>query len=145
MRQMTDQENCLRPLFRKLIEVPIAPRWRDLDALNHVNNANFLTYVEEARLHWFATLDGPWSAQGYMPVLAAVHCNYRAQLSWPGGLIVELYCERVGNSSVTIAHRIVDAARREKIYCDGNNVLVWVDPATGTPVALPDVIRRACG
>ena len=129
---------------RKLIEVPIALRWRDLDALNHVNNASFLTYVEEARLHWFAQLQGPWSDAGYMPVLAAVQFNYRAQLSWPAELIVELYCERLGNASVTIAHRIVDSTDRNKLYCDGNNVLVWVNPASGKPIPLPEVIRNAC-
>lgn len=144
MRQMTDQENYLRPLFRKLIEVPIALRWRDLDALNHVNNASFLTYVEEARLQWFATFSAPWCGTDYMPVLAAVHFNYRAQVSWPGSLVVELYCERLGNSSLTIAHRIVDGADRARVYCDGNNVMVWVDPASGKPIVLPDVIRNAC-
>ena len=99
----------------KLIEVPIALRWRDLDALDHVNNSSFLTYVEEARLKWFATLEGPWFAAGYMPVLAAVQFNYRAQLSWPGEIVVELYCERLGNTSLTIAHLIVDAADRVRL------------------------------
>jgi len=129
---------------RLLIEVPIALRWRDLDALNHVNNASFLTYIEEARLNWFAQLDGPWSSADFMPVLAAVQLNYRAQLSWPANVIVELYCERLGKSSLTIAHRIVDAADRTRLYCDGSNVLVWVDPASGKPIALPQVIRAAC-
>jgi len=32
-----------------LIETPIELRWRDLDALNHDNNASFLTFFEEAR------------------------------------------------------------------------------------------------
>jgi len=130
---------------RPLIAVPIALRWRDLDALNHVNNSAFLTFIEEARLKWFATLDGPWTAANFMPVLAAVQVNYRAQLSWPAELVVELYCERLGNSSLTIAHRIVDAADREKVYSDGSSVLVWVDPMSGKSIALPDVIRGACG
>lgn len=129
---------------RLLIAVPLTLRWRDLDALDHVNNSAFLTYIEEARLMWFARLDGPWSAAGYMPVLAAVQVNYRAQLSWPGEIVVELYCERLGTSSLTIAHRIVDAADREKVYSDGSNVLVWVDPTSGKSITLPDVIRKAC-
>lgn len=36
-----------------LFRMPIDLRWRDLDAFNHVNNANFMTYVEEARIRWF--------------------------------------------------------------------------------------------
>ena len=127
-----------------LIDMPVPLRWRDLDALNHVNNAAFLTFLEEARLRWFAQLAGPWFGETWMPVVAAIHVNYRAQLSWPGQIVVQLYRERVGNSSLTVAHRIVDAAEPEKIYSDGNTVLVWVNPADGKAVALPEVIRDAC-
>ena len=38
---------------KMLFQMPIELRWRDLDAFNHVNNANFLTYLEEARIRWF--------------------------------------------------------------------------------------------
>ena len=129
---------------KRLIKVPIAVRWRDLDALNHVNNATFLSFVEEARLHWFASLDTPWFGQAWMPVVAAIHVNYRAQLAWPAQIAVELHCERLGNTSLTLAHRIVNASSRETLYADGNSVLVWVDPVTTKPVTLPEGIRRAC-
>jgi acyl-CoA thioester hydrolase len=127
-----------------LIEVPIALRWRDLDAFNHVNNSTFMTYLEETRLVWFSRLDGSWFTQNYMPVVAATNINYRAQLAWPGQISVELYCGRLGNTSLTLNHRIVDAEDREKVYSDGNVVLVWIEPASGKPVALPEAIRRAC-
>jgi acyl-CoA hydrolase len=32
-----------------------------------------------------------------------VHLNYRRQLNWPGAIIVQLFCERIGNTSLTIA------------------------------------------
>lgn len=126
-----------------LIKVPIELRWRDLDALNHVNNASFLTFFEEARLRWFATLPGPWFTETCSPVLAAVHINYRRQLNWPGQVVAELYCERIGNSSLTIAHRLV-GVDGNNLYADGNSVMVWVDPATGKPISLPDPVRSAC-
>ena len=130
---------------RLLITTPIELRWRDLDALNHVNNASFLTYFEEARLRWFATLAGPWSTSGHSPVLAAVQINYRRQLSWPRNVAVELSCERIGTTSLSLAHRLVDAASGDGVFADGTSVLVWVDPETGKPVALPEAVRRACG
>ena len=127
-----------------LIEVPVPLRWRDLDALKHVNNAAFLTFLEEARLRWFAQLEGPWFSETWMPVVAAIQLNYRAQLAWPGQISVRLYCERLGNSSLTVAHRIVDAENSEKVYSDGNTVLVWVNPADGKSVPLPVAVRGAC-
>jgi acyl-CoA thioester hydrolase len=127
-----------------LIKVPIELRWRDLDALVHVNNASFLTFFEEARLRWFSTLSGPWTSGTAQPVLAAVHINYRRQLNWPGQVVAELYCERVGNTSLTIAHRLLGGDDADVLYADGNSVLVWVDPANGKPTGLPAAVLAAC-
>src|SRR5690606_38978505 len=128
---------------RPLAGFPVAIRWRDLDAFGHVNNSTYLTWLEEARLAWLAQVDGEWHGAHAMPVLAAAHVNYRRQLGWPGNVLVQLECTRVGTTSITIAHRIVDAADRERPDADGDVVVVWIDPASGKPVALPDAIRRA--
>ena len=128
---------------RALFSAPIAVRWRDLDAFNHVNNSSFLTFLEEARLQWLKGVPGPWFDAHSMPVLAAAELNYRAPIAWPASIVVELSCERTGTSSITIGHRIVDAGDASKLYCDGRTVLVWTDPATGKPVALPQAIRNA--
>ena len=130
-----------QPLFT----ADIAARWRDLDAFNHVNNSNYLTYLEEARLQWLSHVPGPWFGEHAMPVMAAVQLNYRRPIEWPAQLHVQLYCERIGNSSMTIAHRIVDARDGERLYCDGHVVMVWMDPASGKPVPLPEAIRSAVG
>jgi acyl-CoA thioester hydrolase len=119
-------------------------RWRDLDAFNHANNSTYLTYIEETRLHWMGQLPGEWMNASYSPLLAAVHVNYRRAVNWPATVVVELYCARLGNTSVTLAHRIVDADDRTVLYSDGESVMVWVDPTSGKPVPLPEVIRKAC-
>jgi len=127
------------PLFTAVLDV----RWRDLDAFNHVNNSNYLTYLEEARLQWLSHVPGPWFDDHAMPVMAATQLNYRRPIEWPAQLHVELFCERMGNSSMTIAHRIVDADDAGRLYCDGNVVMVWMDPGSGKPVPLPEAIRAA--
>ena len=129
---------------KPLITTPIELRWRDLDALNHVNNASFLTFFEEARLRWFATLSGPWTSETAQPVLAAIHINYRRQLNWPEQVRVELHCERIGNTSLTIAHRLLGGDDAQVVYADGTSVLVWIDPASGKPISLPESILAAC-
>ncbi|OOG60131.1 thioesterase family protein [Rhodanobacter sp. C03] len=117
-------------------------RWRDLDAFNHVNNSNFLTYLEEARLQWLQNVRD-WFSEESMPVLAASELQYRRPIEWPASLHIELRCTRLGNSSMTIAHRIVDADDANRLYSDGHVVMVWMNPATGKPVSLPATIRAA--
>ena len=126
-----------------LYTAAISVRWRDLDAFNHVNNSTFLTYLEEARVQWLQHLPGPWSSEHAMPVMAASELNYRLPIAWPGDIHVQLFCARMGNSSMTVAHRIVDAADGNKLYSDGHVVMVWMDPATGKSEPLPQAIRDA--
>lgn len=128
-----------------MASVPLAVRWGDLDAFNHVNNAAFMVYVQEARLVWLAAIEGPWFDETMMPVVAAATMNYRRQLSWPSSIVIELAPTRIGNSSVTIAHRVVADGDRDCVYADGEVVMVWIDPSSGRSVPLPPAIRTACG
>jgi len=132
------------PTPHPLARVPMPVRWGDLDAFNHVNNATFLVYAQEARLAWLAGVEGTWFDETMMPVVAAAQVNFRRQLAWPAEIVVELAARRVGTSSLTIAHRIVAAADAGCVYADGEVVMVWVDPASGRSVPLPEAIRRAC-
>lgn len=125
-----------------LFRMPVALRWRDLDAFNHVNNSNFLTYLEEARIRWFASWEGEWVNDAMAPLMAAVQLNYRMPIPYPADVVVELFTDRIGTSSATIGHRIVseDGAA---LYCDGHVVVVWIDRASGRPIALPEAVRAA--
>jgi len=118
-------------------------RWRDLDAFGHVNNASYLGYIEEARVRWFKSMSGDWANETSAPILAAVTANYRKPIGWPETLRVELFCERLGNKSVTLGHRITSLTTDDTLYCDGNTVLVWVNGA-GQSIALPETVRAAC-
>jgi len=125
-----------------LFRMPVALRWRDLDAFNHVNNSNFLTYLEEARIRWFASWNGEWVNDVMAPLLAAVQLNYRMPIPYPSDVVVELLTDRIGGSSVTIGHRI-KSEDGATLYCDGHVVVVWIDRASGRPIALPDAVRAA--
>ena len=73
-----------------LIRMPIELRWRDLDAFNHVNNSNFMTYLEEARIRWFDSLGEAWVTDATAPLLAAVQMNYKVPIPYPAKIVVEL-------------------------------------------------------
>ncbi len=130
-------------MSRIVFSLGIPVRWRDLDAFNHVNNASYLGYIEEARVQWFKSLSEDWASQTTAPILAAINVNYRRPITWPEALRIELLAERVGTKSVTLGHRILSASEPEILYADGNTVLVWVN-GQGQSVVLPDGVRAAC-
>jgi acyl-CoA thioester hydrolase len=125
-----------------LFECNLAIRWRDLDAYDHVNNSVFLTLLEEARIRWFATLPGAWRDAQAEPVLARSEMNYRMPIPYPAGVRVELGLQRIGRSSLGLAHRMSDSSSGA-LYADGNSVLVWVSPSDGRPIPLPASITSA--
>lgn len=139
--QPGNRHETARP--RVLAAIPLHVRWRDLDAFNHVNNSSYLTFLEEARLQWLRTVPGEWFGAHAMPVMAAVELHYRRPIEWPAEIDVLLSCERLGNSSMTIGNRIVARSDHSCAYADGNVVMVWIDPATGASVPLPQAIRAA--
>ncbi len=127
-----------------LFKLDIEVRWRDLDAFNHVNNASYLGYIEEARVRWFKSLSEDWAGEKAAPILAAINVNYRKPVGWPETLRVELFAERIGNKSLTLGHRILSATLDDVLYVDGHTVLVWIN-SEGHSVMLPDTVRQACG
>lgn len=121
----------------------IEARWRDMDAFNHVNNASYLGYIEEARVRWFKSLSADWAGETAAPVMASVTVNYRRPAVWPETLRIELIADRAGNKSLTLGHRITAAGDSGILYCDGHTVLVWVE-RSGQSVPLPENVRAAC-
>ncbi len=128
---------------RLLAKVPISVRWRDMDSMGHVNNAKYISYLEEARVRWMLTVPGISMTDRIAPVVAANNINYKRPLTWPHDIVVELYVDRLGSSSVTIGHRIVDKDDDSVLYSDGNVVVVWMDTQTGKSAPLPDAVRNA--
>lgn len=126
-----------------VFSVALEVRWRDLDAFNHVNNASYLGYIEEARVRWFKSLSSDWAGESAAPIMAAVQLNYRRPVNWPETVRVELFAERIGTKSLTLGHRIMSEGDSGVLYCDGHTVLVWVD-RSGQSVPLPEAVVTAC-
>ena len=127
-----------------LFRTELSVRWRDLDAFRHVNNAMYLRYLEEARLRWLLTLEGPWMDAHVAPVVAQALVNFKRPIAWPGDVLVELLVDRIGNSSFTLGHRVSSTKEPSVLYCDGHVVMVWFDSRTGTSAPLPECVRDAC-
>ncbi len=140
---MSSPAASAEPSRRVIARIAIQVRWGDLDAFNHVNNARYLSYLEEARVRWLASLPGISLDDRIAPVLAASHVNFRRPIKWPNELMVELFAERAGDRSLSLGHRMLSAAHESVLYSDGSVVMVWVDRQTGKSVPLPEAVKAA--
>lgn len=84
--------------FRHQTLVPV--RWGDVDAMGHVNNATYLTYLEQARITYFNDL-GLWNGQAgkIAPIMARCEIDYRLPLYASDQVVVYTRCARLGNRS----------------------------------------------
>src|SRR5690606_41890463 len=94
-------------------------------------------------LRWMQGVTDVAMADSFATVLDVTNVNYRTPIVWLNDIVVELFVERLGTSSVTIGHRIVDQKDERVLYSDGNVVVVWMDTRTGRSAPLPDAIRAA--
>ena len=75
-------------------------RWRDIDSFGHVNNAVYLTYIEDARILFFRR----WKITEMKKslIVASIKIDYLQQIDHPSDLIVGQKISRIGNSSFDI-------------------------------------------
>ncbi len=87
-----------------IFEHPVDVRWRDTDALGHVNHAVFLTYLEEGRDAFFMQAFG--GEPDY--VVARLEVDFRAEVRHPQRRVtVRLAVERLGTTSLTTRETIL--------------------------------------
>ena len=79
-------------------------RWKDIDSFGHVNNAVFLTYIEDARIMYFKRWNIVEKKRSL--IVASIKIDYLRQIEHPSDLIVGQKLSRIGNSSFDIQSAI---------------------------------------
>lgn len=114
-------------------------RFRDLDALGHVNNAVFLTYIESARVAFLVDLGAASTSEEMSIIVARIEIDYRAPVSFGEEVEVGVRASRFGAKSFDLDHelRVGDA-----LVAEAKSVLVGYDYDKGETVTIPDEWRE---
>ncbi|MFN2467263.1 MAG: acyl-CoA thioesterase [Gaiellaceae bacterium] len=125
-------------MHEKRIEI----RWRDLDAYEHVNQAVYQTYVEEAVDDWLRGVLDLGPGEVWHHVAARFAIDYRSELRLEAReAVVSCRLERLGTSSVTVRSEVRDPGGR--LAAETESVLVARDPRNGASRPLSDPERTA--
>jgi acyl-CoA thioester hydrolase len=116
-------------------------RFRDLDALGHVNNAVYLTYMESARIAYWLQVTGRPDLAGMDMILARAEVDFRAPLGYGDRIEVGVRCASMKRSSLVLEHQIVRVPDG-LVVADARKVLVHYDYAAGRSTALPPELRQ---
>jgi acyl-CoA thioester hydrolase len=107
-------------------------RFRDVDAMGHVNNAVYSTYLEQARIGILGGLE-PF-------ILARVEIDFRAPLHDGAEVEVRSRCSHVGTKSFELQHEIWSS---DRLVAEAKSVLVGYDYERNQSVPITDDLRRA--
>jgi acyl-CoA thioester hydrolase len=132
--------------------VGVEVRFRDIDAMGHVNNAVYLTFFEQARLaFWMALHPGGAPGEVIDParigfVVARAECDYVSPVRLGERLLVGCRAGDFGTSSFAFDYRIVAAGgsvdAEVRLVASGRTVQVTWDWSSGTKIPVSDELKK---
>jgi acyl-CoA thioester hydrolase len=126
-----------------LLRLRLTVRFSDCDPLGHVNNAVYLTYIEQARIELWRRQVGPLSrlrpdgSRGEGFILARAEVDFRSQARDGDELEVRLALGGFGRSSAVYEYEIVDVGSG-RLVAEAKTVQAWFDYDANKTVPLTE-------
>ena len=117
---------------------PIEVRYGDLDPQGHLNNAKYLTYMEQARIAYVQHL-GLWQGGSFLDIgviLADARITFKAPIVWGQPIQVGVRTHRLGNKSFDLYYTIRDADTKVE-HASGETVQVAYDYHAAQTILIP--------
>ena len=109
-------------------------RFRDLDPMGHVNNAVFLTYIEQARVTYLAEVGAATGLEDMNIIVARVEIDFKAPVRMGQELEISVRASRFGTKSFDLDYVLrVDG----EVVAEAKSVQVAYDYDRREPVPLP--------
>jgi len=128
------------PGFRVVYD--LLPRFRDTDAMGHVNNAVYVTYLEVARQEYWRTLDGTQDYRRVPFILAHITIDFRSEALVNESLLLGCRCVRIGSKSFHFEYEIRER-ETGRLVVEAKTVQVCYDYDRKVTIPVPGDLRRA--
>ncbi len=119
----------------------LTPRFRDTDAMGHINNAVYVTYLEVARQAYWQELDAESDYRRVPFILAGVKIDFRSEALVRETLELALRCSWIGTKSFGFDYEIREKASR-RLVVEASTVQVCYDYAAKASIPVPEDLRR---
>ena len=120
----------------------LVPRFRDTDAMGHLNNAVYVTYLEVARQEYWRRSSGNVDYRRVPFILAHVTIDFRAEALVSDVLLLGIRCEWVGDKSFAFRYEIRDQ-QTDRLVVEATTVQVCYDYDRKQSIPIPPDLKRA--
>jgi acyl-CoA thioester hydrolase len=125
-----------------VFETRIDVRFRDLDAMGHVNHAVFFTYFAEGRNRLFFDFFNISDPFNLPIIMAHVSCDYLKPIKLFTNIMVQMWVQKIGNKSFDLGYSVVDTSDKNIIYARGESVQVYYNYNENKPMKIPENLRQ---
>lgn len=126
----------------KLFSTNIDVRFRDLDALGHVNNAVFFTYFEEGRKHFSKKVFGVLNVSDFKFIMAHIQCDFLRPIQFNDHVILQMWVKDIGTKSFSFEYRLVDFSDETRVYATGESIQVCYDYEKNRSIEVPAKMKE---
>jgi acyl-CoA thioester hydrolase len=119
---------------------PMPIRFRDIDALDHVNHAVMLTYAETIRCDWFQDIAGYPSMANLPFIIASAHIEYKAPIAKSAALELAMWVSRFGGKSWDFDYVLRDG-KTGQVFATVKTVQVAYDYKAQRTMEIPAALR----
>jgi acyl-CoA thioester hydrolase len=126
----------------KLFSTNIEVRFRDLDAIGHVNNAVFFTYFEEGRKHFSKKVFEVSDVSDFNFIMAHIQCDFIKPIQFNDHVILQMWVKDIGTKSFSFEYRLVDLSDEAMVYATGKSIQVCYDYQRDRSIEVPAKMRE---
>lgn len=125
---------------RWTVVAPLRPRFRDTDAMGHINNAVYVTYLEVARQEYWRAFIEDENYRSVPFILARVEVDFRSEALMHESLELCIRCSHIGGKSFGFDYAIRERTTRRLVVA-AKSVQVFYDYVTKTSMPCPAEMR----
>jgi len=127
----------------KALVIPMEVEFHDLDAMGHVNNVRYFTFMEAARVLFFRHFLGARRIHDLQMIAVEASCQFLSPAYWREILLVQVWIPRVGNTSFDFQYEMTER-ETGRLVARGTTVCVSWDYENESKMRVPDRVRRLC-
>lgn len=122
------------------VVAPLRPRFRDTDAMGHINNAVYVTYLEVARQEYWRAFKDDENYRVVPFILARVEIDFRSEALMHETLELCIRCSFIGGKSFGFDYEIREQ-KTQRLVVKATSVQVFYDYAAKASIPCPPEMR----
>ena len=125
----------------KIFTADIEVRFRDLDAMGHVNNSVFFTYYEHGRILFSRQIFKMYEPAEFTFIMAHISCDFLKPVKLSDRVILQMWVKNIGTKSFDYGYKLVNRSNETVVYAAGESVQVCYDYKAAKSITVPEDMR----